>query len=312
MMKKVLLSSAKIIFSIALVWYIVNKVDVKQVWVSFKSVNIFWLAVAYLVHLIDYPISTFRWKILLDAQGIRLPYRRLLGSYFVGTFFTTFLPTGIGGDMIRAYDTIRWSKTAIKPIMVIFIERLSGLFVLMSIAASILLFSGVEVKETSFLIWICAVFFVLMALFLLVLLWAPLARISGRIFNLPGLNILKKWIKEMYEALYLYRHKTKYLGWVLLAATLLQIVVVLHYYLIGFALGIPVPLIVYFLIIPVISLLLTLPVTISGIGVRESAYVFFFSAYGVLNASALALAWLSFSFVILTAIIGAVVYTVRK
>ena len=311
-MKKILLSAGKLVFSILLVLFIVNKVDLQQVWGSLKSVNIFWLGAAYLVHLLDYPISTFRWKLLLDAQGIELPYRRLLGSYFVGTFFTTFLPTGIGGDMIRAYDTIRWSKTAVKPVMVIFVERLSGLFVLMAIAASILLFSGVEVKEASMLIWICAVFFVLIALFLLLLLWPPLARILSRIFNLPGLRFFRRWIKEMYEALHLYRHKGKHIGWVLLTATLLQVVVVLHYYLIGFALGIPVPLIFYFLIIPVISLILTLPITISGIGVRESAYVFFFSAYGVLNASALALAWLSFGFVILTAVIGAVVYTARR
>jgi len=311
-MKKLLFSLGKIVFSILLVVYIVNKVDIEQVWQSLKSVNIFWLITAYLVHIIDYPISTLRWKLLLDAQGIKLPYKKLLGSYFVGTFFSTFLPTGIGGDMIRAYDTIRWSKTAIKPIMVIFVERLSGLFVLMIIAASILLFSGLEIKETSFLIWICAVFFVLIALFLLILLWKPVARISSKIFNLPGLRIFRKWVKEMYEALHLYRHKAKYIGWVLLVATLLQLVVVLHYYLIGVALGIPVPLIFYFLIIPVISLLLTLPITISGIGVRESAYVFFFSAYGVLNASALALAWLSFSFVILSAVIGAVVYVLRR
>lgn len=96
-MKKILLSVGKLVFSLLLVLFIVNKVDLQQVWVSLKSVNIFWLGAAYFVHLLDYPISTFRWKLLLDAQGIELPYRRLLGSYFVGTFFTTFLPTGIGG-----------------------------------------------------------------------------------------------------------------------------------------------------------------------------------------------------------------------
>ncbi len=311
-MKRIIFTTVKVIFSVLLVIYIVNKVDIRQVWGSLKSVNLLWLGIAYLVHLMDYPISTLRWKLLLDAQGIKLPYKRLLGSYFVGTFFSTFLPTGIGGDMIRAYDTIRWGKTAVKPVMVIFVERLSGLFALMVIAASILLFSGLEIKETSFLIWVCALFFVLMALFLLIILWAPVAKFLSRIFNFPGLKFFRRWVKEMYEALHIYRHKAKYIGWVLMAAFLLQLVVVLHYFLIGFSLGIPVPFIYYFLIIPVISLLLMLPITISGIGVRESAYVFFFSAYGVLNASALALAWLSFGFVILTAVIGAVVYVLRR
>jgi len=311
-MKKKYLLLGKIIISALLIFYIVNKVDIKQVLLSFKSINIFWLAIAFFVHILDYPISTFRWKLLLDAQGIRLPYRHLLGSYFVGAFFSTFLPTGIGGDVIRAYDSIRWSKTTIKPIMVIFVERLSGLFVLMTIAASILLFSGLEIKKSSYLIWICVVFFVLLAFMLLIFLWSPATRISKKIFNLPVLKIFKKSINEIYEAVSLFRYKAKYIGWVLLVATLLQFVVVLHYYLIGLSLGIPVPLIFYFLIIPIISLLLTLPISISGIGVRENVYVIFFGAYGVLNAPALALAWISFSFVIISGMIGAVIYLTRR
>jgi uncharacterized membrane protein YbhN (UPF0104 family) len=51
--------------------------------------------------------GTWRWRVLLDAQGVHVPRSRLLSSYLVAIFFNNFLPSNIGGDVVRITNTAR-------------------------------------------------------------------------------------------------------------------------------------------------------------------------------------------------------------
>ena len=80
-------------------------------------------------------VSAWRWGVLLDAQGLHFPLRRLTSSFFVATFFNNFLPSNIGGDVIRIADTAPAAGSRTRAATVVLIDRGMGLLGLVLIAA---------------------------------------------------------------------------------------------------------------------------------------------------------------------------------
>jgi hypothetical protein len=95
-------------------------------------------------------------------------------------------------------------------------------------------------------------------------------------------------------------------------ALLLQVNVILHYYCISYALSLGVPLMYFFLIIPVVTVVLMIPVFINGIGGREAAFILLLGAFGVTSSEAIAFSWISFGMILIQGIAGGIVYALRK
>src|SRR5438046_2723943 len=79
--------------------------------------------------------STWRWDLLLRAQEVNLRRRWLLGSFLVANFFNNFLPSNIGGDVIRISDTARQARSKTLATTVILVDRGLGLLGLVLVAA---------------------------------------------------------------------------------------------------------------------------------------------------------------------------------
>ncbi|MEK7205710.1 MAG: lysylphosphatidylglycerol synthase transmembrane domain-containing protein, partial [candidate division NC10 bacterium] len=86
------------------------------------------------LYFLGYVISTVRWQRLLLAEGIRLPLWRLSLIYFEGAFFNLFLPTLIGGDIVRGYSIYKITRGHDASIASILVDRLSGFAALIVIA----------------------------------------------------------------------------------------------------------------------------------------------------------------------------------
>ena len=80
--------------------------------------------------------SGWRWQTLLDAQHVRVPIGWLLNSYLVATFFNNFLPSNIGGDVIRIRDTAAQAGSKTLATTVVLMDRGLGLLGLLAIAAA--------------------------------------------------------------------------------------------------------------------------------------------------------------------------------
>jgi uncharacterized membrane protein YbhN (UPF0104 family) len=74
-------------------------------WDKFKDVNWKLVPLAWLLMLCSTVVKSFRWSLLVRQSHMNVSFRRLLGSYLVGAFFSTVLPTSVGGDAVRAVDT---------------------------------------------------------------------------------------------------------------------------------------------------------------------------------------------------------------
>ena len=310
-MKKFLWLFFRVVVSGILITYLLYKVDIKSIFSSLNSVNLFWLALAFSLIFLGNLISGYRWQLLLTTQDIHIPLKTLISSLLVGRFFNNFLPSTIGGDIVRVYDTSKYSKNTAVSMTAILIERLTGFLALLLIAAFALVFGFHTIGDT-FLLWVLIGFFSLILLLFLGLFNATLSRQIRRIFDFRGLSRIKGKIDKVYQALNLYKSKRKDLLVTFLLGLALQVAAVAHYYLIGLALGLNVSMLYFFIIIPLILLILLLPVSINGIGVRENAYVLFFGKIGVEGSISIALSWLAFGMILIIGIIGGVIYAARK
>ncbi len=314
-MKRLIWQVARIIISVSLIAYIFYKIGLSNLWGALSSAHLGYLIIALLLHLVGLLISAYRWQMLLVGQGIEFSLKDIIAMYLVGLFFNTFLPTSIGGDVVRAYDTARFSRRGAKSVTTVIVERLIGIFSLIAIAGIALLWSSRWLRDIriAWIILICAVIFILIPF---ILLNRSISRKVGLLFDLPFLKRVKGKVQQVYEAIDVYRERKDIVAEVLLLSFLLQLNVILYYYVIALSLGINLSFIYFCLFVPVILVISMLPISISGLGIRENAFALFFAPLiqppEVAFAAAVSLSLLGYIVQVVFNSIGGVVYMLRK
>ena len=134
-MRGVILFVVKAAVSGGLLWLLFSRVDVARLWSIARTASVGWLAGALGIYLAMILASAWRWDLLLRAQRIRLGFGWLTSSYLVATFFNNFLPSNIGGDVVRVADTAPASGSKTLAATVVLVDRGMGLLGLMLVAA---------------------------------------------------------------------------------------------------------------------------------------------------------------------------------
>src|SRR5579864_9560801 len=125
--RRYVLLAVKIAVSIALLALLFSRIDVGSLWANAKRASVPWLFAALGIYFINVLASVWRWRLLLDAQEIHLSWRTLLGSFLVAAFFNNFLPSNIGGDVIRIRDTAKPAGSKTIATTVVLTDRVIGL-----------------------------------------------------------------------------------------------------------------------------------------------------------------------------------------
>src|SRR5260221_743841 len=133
--RRVLVMAAKIAVSVALLAFLFGKIAAGRWGASARKASLPWLVVALGVQAVNLIASTWRWQLLLHAQDVKLKNRTLLGSYLVATFFNNFLPSNVGGDVIRIRDTAAATQSKTLATTVVLVDRVLGLMALVLISA---------------------------------------------------------------------------------------------------------------------------------------------------------------------------------
>lgn len=303
----------KLLISIFLLYLIIKDVEFSDIFSSIKSADFLTLIITFSLHGVGLTISAFRWKGLLSSQGIDSKISYLIKSYLVATFFNHFMPSTVGGDSVRAYDSWKLGDNKAKALAVVVVDRFMGLLTLLLFVILSTLFANEilnHIPSLWFWISILSIGAILIIAFLLTPplgLFIKLRDRNNKIISKIG-SILFKFgdacCKFKNDKVVLF----KGMAW----SILLQANVVVYYYLISISLGIEVPFFVFFLIIPLTIFIMMLPISMNGIGLRENALFFFLSFYGVLKSEAIAFAWVEYGMLLVLGIIGGLVYLFRK
>lgn len=297
----------------ALVAWILSRTDLTEVGAAFRSADLQWIAASILLNPLGYVMSVRRWRLLLAAQGARVPFSFLLKSFLVGVFFNNLLPSTIGGDAVRAWDTARVGLPRARALGVVVIDRFLGLLTLtLFAAAGVLVSPGLAARAPALYAWVLAG--AAAAVAIAWLLFVPSARMAGLLAavrdRLPGPWPLR--FERVRAALLAFQGQRRALAAALAYSAGLQAAVVANGYCLARALHVEVPLGHYFVLVPVAVLAMMLPVSINAIGVRENVWAFLLAPFGVASATAVAVAWLDYGLVLLQALIGGVVYAMAR
>lgn len=301
MLVKILTSPiTKGLVSIALIIYVLSKVDVAIVARELSSANLWLILLALVLYMGAICINGFKWLILLRAQDVHAPVSAALQYIFVGFFFNNVFPANIGGDVMRGYGMARYTERTAEAAVSVVVDRIMGLIAYMSAAAvmAIILVSTTWRTDMEVLLAVAVIALAAVAGALAVLLSRRLRRLAARAFRwrwLAPMAPLYERASQSFDA-YRFRYGTLLLAFAIALAGLMVVNVV--NWLLSEATGGGIPLRYIFLFNPLIALVLLVPISIGGHGVIQGIYPFFYGLVGVPEEHAIAVSVLM-SFVII-------------
>jgi len=306
-MKAKLINLLRIIVSVGLLSLLLGRVGTTHTFEVLLQGDPGYLAGAFGVYLLGMIVRSYRWQILLKAQGISLPLRRLISLYFVGAFFSLFLPSGVGGDVVRMVKLARDSRKTALSVSTVLMDRVMGLLILFAIALVSLPF-GYQMLTTE----IVAVILILNLLgFGSIALLLEQSAINALARRLRPLA----WLLERRQVSALYQSWQDYKGCSLVGSAvmslLFNVLLITTNILIAQALHATIDPGYFLFLIPLISFLLALPISLSGLGVRESGYVYLFGQAGVPSPVAFSMSLCFYAITVGTGLIGGILYALQ-
>jgi len=297
----------RIVISISLIALLLSRANLSELAEALKSTNIWYLLFALLLAFSQVFISAYRWQIMLSPKAIQVPLRSLMSIYLVGSLFNKFLPTKLGGDVVRGYELARFSGKAVDSAATVLMERIVGFTALFVICWISLLFGFQRLEGTSTLPIVGAMS--LAFVFSLAVLFN--ARLMDKTLSLT--RFVKRWnledrLKKVYNSL----HSLTASKGVLLCAFVLSLVAqfvgIASTFLISKALGLNVSFVYFLTVVPIIWVITMVPISIGGLGVREGAFVLFFGQQGVSTENALLLSLLWWALTLVIGLVGGIIY----
>src|SRR5258708_22082980 len=118
---------ARLAIGVLLVVILIPQLANPDFWKTLATVNVPLVVLALILSVASVASKAWRWGVVMRWRGIQLTPGYLLFSYFISMFFNNFLPSGMGGDAVRAYETARHTGRGAESVTAVLIERGSGL-----------------------------------------------------------------------------------------------------------------------------------------------------------------------------------------
>ena len=283
---------AKLAVAAGVLAFLASLVDWRSALVLAARADLAWVAVALAVTMLGVVVSAEKWRGLLDRAAVRLSLGRASRLYWIGMFFSNFLPTSVGGDAARLVLTPAPGRM-VEVASSIFVERLTGLAILVTISALGLLLGPALFPMRP----------LPPALLVLVL---ALAAATGALVTLPNplrralallAPRLPRWLRRpvailarLAAAVARQTRDHRAVGRALLLSLPFYLTVLLAQWATLRAVGADITLAEVLVLGTVVQLVAALPISLNGLGVAEAAFVGLYTAVGVPPHVALAAA----------------------
>ena len=303
----------KLAVSVALLWVLFSRVDVARLWTAARQASPMWLVGALALYGLMVLASAWRWGVLLHAQHIRLPFKTLTSSFLVATFFNNFLPSNIGGDVVRVADTAPAAGSKTLATTVVLLDRglgLLGLVLIAALGATL----GPRVSDggpiPAQLLW---------GGFALATALAAPALLKPHAFARllqPLRNFHPAWVDErlarLTAALSRFGKQPSALATCFCGAVLVQTVLVGFYLAVAQSMRIPIGFAELAVIVPISFIVQMVPLSMNGFGLREATFGFYFTRLGLPLESALLVSFMGAALIMLFSLSGAAAYMTRR
>jgi uncharacterized protein (TIRG00374 family) len=294
----------QILVSICLIGYLFHSyIDIDTLVDSVKNTSLYWYAISFIIGLFSICISVLRWEYILEYEGHKVATSRLTAIYLIGIFYNRILPGSLGGDAVRAYRIAQVDGGNIRSVSTIPLERLSGLISLLIVGLiGISYIRDIVPKE---LLYQLVASIVIISLLISTI-------ISNRGIEI-AITVSKKWplkrivspdtFKEFVEPAQNFRNP-RFFIWAVGYSLIFMVASIFSLYFIAKSVGVEIPLFYLAAVTPIIRLVMQLPLSVGGFGVREGLYVYFFTAIGISAEAAVAIGLIGVSLGYINAVLG--------
>lgn len=269
----------RLAISALLIAVLLKRLDLRDMVRFLARADILLVMLTLVTVFMDRCLMAGRWIYLLEALGVRATRLKVVKIFFLSTFFGSFLPTGIGGEAVRAVSFSRLTSKGIESVASVAMDRLLGLLSMLLTGLAALILSYRVYPHPALLGTVLGLS--MAALVGLAILLSP--ALHRWLMKRYG-NVDRGWrskIGQAVEAMERYRSRPGVLVFVLLMSIGVQVLRVLQAFLLSEAMDLGTPLLYFFCFVPPILIITMLPISMSGLGTTNLAYVALFSQVGM-------------------------------
>jgi len=267
----------QIVVSILLIILLLRIINIPDMLSLLKNANLFYFILLLILITSDRIFMAYKWYLLLRAKDNVISLYATIKTYYIGTFVGFFLPTTIGGDIVRVIklNSEKLKRTEILSSVVL--ERLLGFMASAILAPVAALFLIFYFKLDIWHFLGIALMSLILVILLIIVSFSEfiIKKIEGN--KKLSRNFLFSKFKNLYISYSEYKEHKGLLFLFLVLSILEQFAAVAGNYLACRALNLSIPFIYFLLIIPLVQLISRIPISFEGIGVNEGLLVYFFT-----------------------------------
>lgn len=272
-----------------------SKIDVANVIVFFKNIDFLDFSAAIFINLLVLFMASFRLRLFIPRY---MPVVKIFSINLIGLFFNNLLPGATGGDAIKFFYIFKHTGQGVATAGSVFMDRLAGFTSILIIGFISAMANLGKLRGTG------------------IDYFVPVATAAFFIANFAifSLRLGKRFstISKFYDYFHLYIRRKRTVFLALLLSIVLQVFSIFAVYVIARSLKLEVTLVQCLIFIPIITVIISVPISISGLGVREGAFVLLFGIAGVDKNMALALSFGWFLSSIISSLPGLIVYLLHR
>lgn len=296
----------RVTVSVLLLAYLIRLSALNDIARAFSRIDPLYLLGFFALYFSSVFLTAVRWRILLRTWDIESRLGTLLRYILTGLFMNNFLPGSLGGDAYRLYSGGRDAGKLDSVAATIFYERVLSYGSLVTLGLVALSIRADLASDLTFWLLLGGVFLALTGLTAVSTLpafgrWAE--KVVSR-FPFAERLRLKDWVHS-------FRFKVRHPGLlavVFLLSFLIQFIDIYAFRLVAAAIQLPVKFSDLLLFVPLLYLAILLPLSVNGIGIRESVFVIFAASWGITSADAVAFSLTVFALNLAGSLVGGVIY----
>lgn len=240
---------------------------------NLRNADMRFLALSVAVGIMINLVSALKWWMLVRAQSLVAGYWRIFSYYLIGQFYNLFLPTSVGGDVVRSYELGKYSGRQADSLASVFVERYTGVLTLLALAALAVLSQLSRLGQSYVLLSLLAFALALGFIAWMVIdkrIYLALQRFIGARF--PAANTVFVKFQRLLDSIGQYANNPPAIVWAFINSILFYLIAVLNVWVTARVFQVDVSLLDMLAATPIIMLIMNIPLSLGNIGLMEFAY----------------------------------------
>ncbi len=288
MNKKTVITIVQVLITLVLLWWVFHDPDKRREMAeALGRANVGWLFFGLLVFLVSTVLATARWKVLLEVQDVHLTWRRSWQLFMIGMFFNLFMLGTTGGDVVKMFLTMREApKNRAAALLSVFMDRVIGMMALIFLSIVFLYLRYDILSHTPQSAALLQLLLMLMAAALVITVGLFVFSGLGLVHYLPQWTPLRGKIVELSAAYHMYAKAWRQTLVAFMVSFPLFALFFTTFYCAARAFTDQIGLLDIYSIMPVVAVITAIPISVSGLGLRENLFVQLLAPFGVVPAIA--------------------------